>query len=213
MDASMVNGGGNQPSLKVSILARLISTLSYTIPAIGGALSSIFLMNAMRALRENETAGVTAVMRGLAEATIPVLGSLYLGVFCGIAVIAVLVGRMIVQTKTASPPSWFFVISGILFLVPAGLFCEAESLIIEVLINPRSSTGLGIIASNMSFLLILSMVAAPVVFILLAVLSVLPLSSRTRPKWGPLIIATAIEILLIAVAIAFQMRLLWLYKS
>ena len=139
MDASMVNDGGNQPSLKVSILARLISTLSYTIPAIGGALSSIFLMNAMRALRENETAGVTAVMRGLAEATIPVLGSLYLGVFCGIAVIAVLVGRMIVQTKTASPPSWFFVISGILFLVPAGLFCEAESLIIEVLINPRSS--------------------------------------------------------------------------
>ena len=56
MDASMVNDGGNQPSLKVSILARLISTLSYTIPAIGGALSSIFLMRVIRALRENETA-------------------------------------------------------------------------------------------------------------------------------------------------------------
>ncbi len=213
MDSPILNGVGTQPSLKVSILARLIPALSYTIPAIGGALSSFFLLRAFWGLKQNETAGVGVVLSVMAESTIPVLGSLYLGVICGIAVITVLVVRMIVQTKTASPSSWFFVLSGILFLVPAGLFAEAESLIIEVFLTPRGSTGVGGIASDINLLLISSIVAAPIVFIILTVISVLPLSSRAKPKWGSLLTAIAIEILLIAVTTAFQLRILWLYQN
>lgn len=213
MDAPTFYLEGNQPRLKVSISARLIPALLYAIPAFGGALSAVFLMRVMQALKAAETAGIMAVMGGMAESTIPVLVSLYLSVICGIIVIGILVARMFMETKTASPPSWFFIISGILCLVPAALFCEAESLIIEVIINVYNSTGIGGAAANISWALMLSAVAAPIVFILLIVASILPLSARKKPTWGPLIAALAVEFLLIAVTVAFQLRVIWLYQS
>jgi hypothetical protein len=128
-------------------------------------------------------------------------------------VIVVLVIRMIVQTKTASPPSWFFLLCGILCLVPAVFFAEAESLIIEVLIDLRNSNGIAGVASNINLFSILSIAAAPVVFILLLAISVIPFSSKVKPKWSPLITAIIVEILIIAITIAFQWRVLWLNKS
>jgi biopolymer transport protein ExbD len=50
--------------------------------------------------------------------------------------------------------------------------------------------------------LILSVIAAPIVIIIMIVLSVLPLSSRSKPKWFPLMAAIVIEILLVAAAVA-----------
>lgn len=204
MNASILNAEETQPRLKVSILTRLLAALAYTIPAIGGALSSILLINVMRALRDNESAGISAVMAGMKEASLPAIVSLYLAAICGIAVIVVLIVRMFVQTKTASPPSWFFAIGGILCLIPAVLFWKAQLLILEVL-SPGSSIGAGGAESagaTVSQLLILSVIAAPIVFIILVVASVFPLSFRSRPKWLSLIAATAIEILLISSATA-----------
>ena len=204
MNASISNTQDNKPRLKVSIIARLIGALAYTIPAIGGALSSILLMKMFQALRTSESAGISAVMAGMKEASLPAIVSLYLAALFGFVVIVVLVVRIIVQTKTASPPIWFFVIGGILCLLPAGLFWKAELLVLEVL-SPGSSIGaggIGGVAADLSRLLMLSVIAAPIVFIVLVVASVLPLSSRSKKKWSSLIGATAIEILLIAVAIA-----------
>jgi biopolymer transport protein ExbD len=202
-NASISDGEQNPPRLKVSISARLITALFYTIPALGGALSSIFLLNLFRALRNAETAGIVAVMAGVKEASVPVLVSLYLAAVCGLVVIIVLIVRIIVETKTASPPSWFFAIGGILCLLPAGLFWKAQSLVIEVL-SPGSSVsagGIGGVGEEISQWLILSVIGAPVVFILLVAASVIPLSSRRKLKWSPLIAATAIQILLLATAI------------
>ncbi len=203
MDASILNSDNDQPRLKVSVTTRLVAALAYTIPAIGGVLGSLLLMNLFRLLRTNENAGMSAVMKGMKEASLPVIVSLYLAAVCGIAVIIVLVVRMIVQTKTASPPFWFFAIGGILCLLPAGLFWKAQLLILEVL-SPGSSIGEGIptVAADISRLLLMSVIAAPIVFIVLVVASVLPLSSRSGPKWGSLIATTAIEIMLVATAIA-----------
>jgi hypothetical protein len=167
----------------------------------------------MRALKESENAGMTAVLNALAESTMPALGALYLGVVGGLIVIVVLVIRMFMQTKTASPSSWFFILCGLLFLVPAGLFFEAESIIIEVLTAPASSTGIAEVASNVSLFSILSVASALLVFILLLVISVIPFSARSKPRWGPLICAVLIEILIIAAVAAFQLRFLWLYNA
>lgn len=213
MDASTLDIKESRPGLKVSISARLVPALSYAIPAIGGAISSFFLMSAMRALRQQETSGLASIMKGIAESTIPVLASLYLAAICGVIVIGVLAVRMLDQTKTASPAGWFFVVSGLLCLLPAGLFCEAESIIIEILTDPVNSTGIAAAASNISWLLTASLAAAPIIIILLMAASVLPLSSRSSPKWGPIIAATTIEVLIIFAAIAFQMRLFWLYQA
>ncbi len=204
MNASMLNAEENQSRLKVSITARLIAVLTYTIPIIGGALSSILLIRVFRVLREAETAGIGAVMGGMKEAAVPVIISLYLAAICGIAVIIFLIARMFMQTKTASPPFWFFAVGWILCLVPAALFWKAQWLVIEVL-SPGSSVsagGIGGVGAEISQWLMLSVIAAPVVFILLVVISVIPFSSKSDPKWSSLIAAAMIEILLIATAVA-----------
>src|SRR5215203_1897524 len=114
METPYMNPGAIQPNLKVSISARLIAAFSYMIPLIGGALSSLYLMNVLRALKASENAGRIAVLNALAESTIPALGSLYLGVIGGLIVFIVLIFRMFMQTKTASPSSWFFILCGFL---------------------------------------------------------------------------------------------------
>ena len=152
MESPNMNVGTEQSKLKVSISARLMAAFAYLIPAIGGALSSLYLMDVMRALRNAESAGIGAVMAGLSESTVPALGALYLAAVGGFIVIIVLIVRMIMQTKTASPASWFFVLCGFLFLVPAGLFFEAESMIIEVLTAPVDSTGIAEVGSNVRFI-------------------------------------------------------------
>jgi len=202
-DASILSDEQHPARLKVSIITRLVAALWYTIPALGGALSAISLINVFQALRSAETAGVAALMGGMKEASVPVFVSLYLAAFCGMVVIIVLIVRMMVQTKTASPPSWFFAVGGILCLLPAGLFWKAQWLVIEVL-SPGSSVGaggVGAVGAEVSQWLLLSVIAAPVVFILLAAASVIPFSSGARPKWGSLAAAAAIEILLLGTAV------------
>ncbi len=203
MNNSLLEAENNQPGFKVSISTRLITALFYIIPLIGGALSSILLMRVFRAMAVAESAGIGAVMAGMKEAAVPTIVALYLAAGGGMVVIVVLVIRMIVETKTASPPSWFFVLGGLLCLLPAGFFWKAQLLILDVL-SPASSIGAGGVASvgsDISRWLMLSLIAVPVVFIILIGASLLPLSSRSRSKWLSLIAATAIGILLITLAI------------
>jgi biopolymer transport protein ExbD len=111
---------------------------------------------------------------------------------------------MITETKTASPPFWFFVVSGILWLIPAGLFWKSQMLVVEVL-SPGSSIsagGIGSVGGYIAQLLMLSVIAAPIIFIILVVLSVLPFSVRSKPRLTPLIAAIAVEVLLITTAVA-----------
>jgi biopolymer transport protein ExbD len=204
MSASVQDVKNDQTRVRVSITARLIAALAYTIPAIGGAAGSFLLLNLFRALRTSETAGISAVMNGMKEASLPVTVSLYLAALFGVAVIVVLVVRMFVRTATASPPFWFFVIGGILSLIPAALFWKAQLLVIDIL-SPGSSVaaaGISGVANDLSRLLVLSIVAAPIVFIILVVLAVLPFKSRPRPKWGSLIVTILITMAFVGTAIA-----------
>ncbi len=203
MDASLLNVEENQPRLKVSAAARLIAAFSYTIPLIGGALSSFILSRNLRDMSLNEAAGIGVVMASMEEARGPAIISLYLAAICGIVVIVVLVVRMFGQTKTAPPPFWFFGIGGILCLVPAGLFWKADLLVLEALSlgRPFAADGAGV-GADINGLVTFSIIAAPIVFIFLLVTSFWPSSSRATGNWSSLITAVAIEILLIATAIA-----------
>lgn len=213
MEVPLTNIEANPSKLKVAISPRLIAAVAYLLPSIGGVLSSLYLMNVLRAMGENIGAGIDTILVALAESIVPALVSLYLAAFGGFIVIIVLISRMLMQTKTASPPVWFFVLCGLFFLIPAGSFFEAESLIIEILIAPSASTGIAEVASNISLFLILSIGSAVVVFLILLVISVVPFSVRSKPKWSSLIAAIFIEFLIIAVVVAFQLRFLWLYKA
>jgi biopolymer transport protein ExbD len=126
-----------------------------------------------------------------------------LAAVCGVGLIILLIVRNIVQTKTASPPFWFFIVGGLLSFVPALFFWKVQSLIIEVL-SPGSSlgsAGIGAVGAEISRWLLISIVSAPVVFVVLILASLIPLSSRSGPKWGSVIASVVIELLLIAAAV------------
>src|SRR3954470_13851053 len=176
MDASISNADDRQTRLKVSVITRLVAALTYTIPMIGAALGSLLLIKLFRELRMNETAGVGTVMLGMKEASLPVIVSLCVAAIFGVGLMIVLIVRMIVQTKTASPPFWFFAVGGILCLVPAALFFKAQLLIVQAL-SPGSSVGsagLSGVGADISQLLLISIIAVPVLFIVLVVASVVP---------------------------------------
>jgi biopolymer transport protein ExbD len=204
MTASVMNVNGDETRLRVSVIARLITALAYTIPAIGGAAGSFILMNVFRSLRTAETAGISSVMKGMEEAALPVTVSLYLAALFGVAVVIVLAILMFVRTTTDSPPFWFYVVGGILCLIPAMLFWKAQLLVIEVLSpgSPLQTAGVSGVAADLSRLLLVSIAAAPIVFIVLVVLSVLPFRSRSGRKWGGLFAAIVITTVFAGAAIA-----------
>jgi hypothetical protein len=167
-------------------------------------------MQAFRALRNAETAGIGAVSRGLAEASIPVLVALYLAIVVGAVGLVVLVIRMFVDTTTSSPPVWFFLISGALGILPVSLFSWGQSLVIEALFP--GSTGIMSAANTLALLLPAIMIAAPVIILLLLAISVWPMRSISKPKWGPVVVMLLVELALIVMAVGFQIRASWLFQ-
>ena len=203
MDVSLLNAREDEPRLKVSIPVRLIAVFSCLLPVIGVVLSSKLLLEMFVALSKNESAGAADVQEVLTSASFFALGSLYLAIVCGIIVIVVLVRRVLIQAKTASPPIWFFAASGILYLVPIGLYWKAHLLVLEA-ISPDTSIPSSEMASTGAYiaeLLIWSIVAAVIVSVLMLIAAVVPLSSRTENTRISIIGATAVEILLIGTAI------------
>ncbi len=203
MEAAMMDPQEAQTRSWASVTTRLIAAAAFTIPLVGGALSSILMMNMFSALRANENAGLAAVMAGMKEASVPTLVSLYIAAFVGFVVVVVLVVRMIVQTKKASPPFWFFIVGGILSFLPASLFWKCQMLVLEVL-SPGStigSAGIGGVGAEIAQWLLISLIAAPVIFVLLLVLSVVPLPSRPGPKVLSLTAASVVTLSFVAAAV------------
>ncbi|MBV9214588.1 MAG: biopolymer transporter ExbD [Acidobacteria bacterium] len=193
----------DQTRSRISFSTRLVAALAFVIPAIGGALGAFLLMNVFSEMRKAETAGIAAVMGGMKQASLPVLISFYLAAVVALIVIIILVIRMFVQTKTASPPVWFFLIGGLLAFVPALCFWKAQMIVIDVL-SPGSSigsAGISGVASDISRWLLMSIVAAPIVFVVVLVISVLPLSSSGGKKWGSLVVTFLAGACLVATAV------------
>jgi len=204
MNPSMSTAENERSRFRVSILVRMLAALTYAVPAIGGALGSFLLIRLFQALRTSESAGIAEVMMGVNEASLPVTISLYLAAGIGIALIITLAIRTMTTTATSSPQFWFYVVGGILGLVPPALFWVAKYLVIEAL-SPGSwlgAYGLENVGARVAQLTMLSVISAPLVIILLLVASVVPFSSRSKAKWFSLSTAIFVEIILIALAVA-----------
>lgn len=203
MDALTMNSHEDPVRFKASITTRLIAAVAFTIPLIGGALSSFLMLKVFQSLKANESAGIEAVMAGMKESSFPMLVSLYLAAVLGFVVVAVLVTRMFVQTKTASPPFWFFIIGGILSFMPAVLFWKCQLLVLDIL-SPGStigSAGIGAVGADIAEKLLISIISAPIIFVILLILSVVPLPSRPGTKIISLIMALGVTFAFIATAI------------
>ena len=197
---------------RVSILARLLPAFSNAIPLAGAALSALLMMGVMNAIRNAESAGIAAVAGGMSEASLTIAIALYLGIFVGVIGIVVMVVRSLITTSTASPSGWFFLIAGGLSLIPLGLLWEAQSLLIQA-ISP-GSRGIVSVASTIQLCLMLTLATAVAFVLILLVASVVPLPAALRAKrsYAPVLVLVLMELALIWMAVAFQLRTSWLYQ-
>ncbi|QQS40377.1 MAG: hypothetical protein IPM63_13545 [Acidobacteriota bacterium] len=208
MDVSLFNAPEEEPRLKVSIPIRLIAVFSCLLPVVGVVVSSKLVLEMFVALSADESAGTAEVTEIMTRASFIAVGPLYLAIVSGLVMIVILVRRIFVRTRTASPPVWFFGAAGVLYLLPTWLYWKAHLLVLEAL-SPNSSipsNEMGITGAYIAELLLWSIVAAVIVSISMLVLAFVPFKSRSDTTQMSLIGATAIEVLLIGTAIVVQLR-------
>ena len=199
---------------RVSILARLIPALSYTLPALGAAVSALLFIGVMQAMRNAESAGIAAVAAGMTEANVAVVIALYLAVFVGLIGVIIGLVRTFSTTTTSSPSGWFFLVAGIIGFAPMLALWRAESLLLDVL-TLRSGPGVVSVANQISMCLMLTIGIAAVGILILLVASVIPLPAvlRAKQKWAPLIFLVIMELALIGMTIAYHVRTSWFYQA
>jgi hypothetical protein len=197
---------------RVSILARLVPAFSYAIPMLGAALSALFLLGVIRAMRMAETAGVAAVAGGMAEANLAIVVALYLAIFVGFIGIVFMAIRSFMSTTTASPAASFFLITGIISLIPPLLLWEGQSLMVAA-ITPGGG-GIVHFVSSIRLCLSLAIITPAVFALILLVASLIPLPKllRANHNWAPLLVLVLMELALIGMAVAFQVRTSWFHQ-
>lgn len=199
---------------KVSISARLIPLISYSIAAIGGGVGGLFLRNAINALRQNENAGIGAVTGALMESNLPVIAALSFAAIIGLAGIIIAVARLFMSVTKASPPVWFFIVPGLLGLLPVIFFFAAETVMLNAIL-PRtmpSDGGVAAAASTISTLYTLAMATAIIVPFLMLAPALIPISSRKSKKLGSLFFLLLFETAIIAAIAILINRLMVLNK-
>src|SRR5918999_5110864 len=121
---------------RVSIIARLVPVLAYALPALGAGVSAMLLLSVLRAMRNAEGAGIGAVAAGISEANIAILLTLYLAIFVGAAGVVIGLVRLFTTTVTASPSAWYYLIAGILGLMPMFALWQAQSILLDAIFSP-----------------------------------------------------------------------------
>ncbi|HEY6046954.1 MAG TPA: hypothetical protein VIU65_10150 [Pyrinomonadaceae bacterium] len=198
---------------RVSILARIVPALSYALPALGAAASAYLFIMVMRAMREAEAAGIGAVSRGLSEANLVIVVTLYLAIVVGFIGIVIGFARMFMNTTTASPAVWFYLITGILGFAPMCALWQAQSLLLEVMF--ARSANIAMVASKITILLMLALSVGLVSILVLLVVSVIPLPRilHAKRKWAGPVMLVLMEIAVIVMTVLYHMRTAWLYQQ
>lgn len=192
--------------VRVSIFERIVPFSALALAAVGGAAGGWSIISLMNTLREAESAGIAAVAGGLAEYTWFPLIFLYVAAALGVVAICVAIGRLVIETKTASPSGISYIVLGLLSLIPVGLVWRSGTLIISVL-NGTSTNNIEKLGYTVGEYCLYSMIAAPVILVILLAWSLIPFKSNPGRRLGPIICLVVVEFLLVVAAVMFQMRI------
>ncbi|MDX6383620.1 MAG: hypothetical protein QOK48_1193 [Blastocatellia bacterium] len=200
------------PVSRISILARLVPSLSYLIGMGGAALGSMMIVRTFEGMRNAETAGIAAVAGGLSEASQAMAIALYFAIVVGAIGMVIMIARALMATATASPSGWLFIVTGGLSLIPLAIVWKAESLIVEALSPGNHNIAQSAAAIQMC--LTLTFLTSGILSLILLVALLVPLPSilRAKRKWAPIVVLLLIEFALIGMAVAFQLRASWLFQ-
>lgn len=206
------NNSTTQPErVRVSIFERIVPFAAFGLAATAGGIGGWMIIALMTSLAQNENAGIGAVSGGLAEYMIYPLVLLYAAAAMGVVGICVAIGRMVFTTSTSSPSGISYIILGVLSLIPLGLVWNAGGIIIDVLYG-TSTYGLGELGVTVFERSWASIIATPVVLFVLLAWAVIPFKARPGRRFGPLIALVVMEIVLVAVAAMFQLRVAELWR-
>lgn len=198
-----------QPITRISILARILPAIAWCVVMLGAAASARLVNGVLEGMRQAESAGIAAVAAGIAQANLAIVISLYVALFLVTIGLLAAVIRIFTPTKTASPSVIFYLVIGVLAIIPLGLAWEADSLLIGTLV---SRGNIAYIAPNIQTCVLLTTITAGLFSLILLAGSVVPLPGffRARLKWTPIVMLVLMEIILIALAISFQVHMSWL---
>jgi hypothetical protein len=197
--------------VRVSIFERIVPFAALALAAIGGAAGGWSIISLMNTLRAVENAGIAAVAGGLAEYTWFPLGFLYAAAALGVVAICVAIGRLVVETKTASPSGVSYLVLGLLSLVPLAFVWQAGSLIISV-IGGTASGEPGEWGERVAAYCVYALIATPIVLVILLAWSLIPFKAKPGRRFGPIVALVVMEIALVAVAVMFQLRVAELWR-
>ena len=203
---------GPPDATSVSIIARVAPSFSFALPALGAAIRALMLINVFRAMRSAEAAGIGAVSAGIREANFPIVVALYLGVIVGLVGVVIGLVRMFTTVTTATPSAWYFLIIGIVGLLPVLLLWEAQSLLLGVIFS-RSPGGVVEVARQVTLLSIMTMLFGAVSILILLVSAFVPLPRilHAKRKWAPLVMLLLMETAVIAMTVVYHLRNAWLW--
>ena len=200
---------------RVSILARLVPVLSYALSSFGAAVTAFLIISVLRAMRNAEMAGAAAVAAGISEANVAILVCLYLAIAIGLAGVVIGLVRMFTSTTTASPSAWFFLITGVLGLVPILTLWSAQSILLGVVFARATEGGVATVAREIT-LLLMATIGVGLISILFQMASAfvpLPRVLRAKRKWASLIMLLMMQTGIIAMTILYHLRTAWLYSE
>ena len=200
----------NNPS-RISILARLVPAFSYAVPMLGASLSAQLLVRVMMGIENAGAVGLGSVVGGMSEASFLTVVALYFALIVGVIGIVVMIIRLLMITTTASPSGWFYLMASGLSYVPLALFWHVDSLLAQGISGRR---GVIEVASTIKLGLALTPITAVAIGLILLVVSVVPLPSvlRAKRRWAPILVLVLMELAMIGMAIAFQMRTSWFHR-
>ncbi len=200
---------------RVSIIARLVPALSYAWPALGAGVSALLLLSVLRAMRNAEGAGIGAVAAGISEANLAILVTLYLAIIIGGAGVVIGLVRLFTTTTTASPSALYYLIAGILGLMPMFALWYAQSLLLDAIFPQSAGAGISAVAGQITLFSIVAMVLGVVSILIVLASSFVPLPAilRAKRKWAPLIALLVMETAIIAMTVVYHLRTAWLYSS
>jgi hypothetical protein len=138
--------------------------------------------------------------------------TLYIGVILGFVGVVIGLVRMFTTVTTATPSTWYFLIIGIIGLVPVLLLWEAQSLLLGVLFG-RTSGGVVEVARQVSLLSMLTMLCGALSVLILLVSAFVPLPRilYAKRKWPPVVLLLLMETAVIAMTILYHLRSAWLW--
>ena len=147
----------------------------------------------------------------MGQANLSIVVALYLAIFLNIIALIVMVIRNFTPTKTASPSAWFILVIGILGIVPLAFGWGADSLLMTGIIG---RTNIVLLVPNVQVCLILAMATAGLFGLIVLGVCFIPLRPfmRAKQKWAGIVMLVLMEVVLITLAIAFQLHMSWLQR-